>query len=176
MTRRVDALGAAGGPLAGSFEPAADEHSAMHRCDLSMHDRRSHAAGRWLLIGWLVVLGGVFGSFMNVVVYRLPRRMSLSRPGSHCPACGHAIRWHDNVPVVGLVAAGRPLPRLRRRDLGPLSAGRSRWWPSSSATAGLDGDRRCVVDAPESGDAVRARTWVRLRFICCCCARCSARR
>jgi leader peptidase (prepilin peptidase)/N-methyltransferase len=66
------------------------------------------AAGRWLVIGWLAVMGGVFGSFINVVVYRLPRRMSLSRPGSRCPACGHAIRWHDNVPVLGwLILRGR---------------------------------------------------------------------
>jgi leader peptidase (prepilin peptidase)/N-methyltransferase len=47
------------------------------------------------------VLGALVGSFLNVVVYRLPRGESIVHPGSHCPACGHAIRpWH-NVPVLG---------------------------------------------------------------------------
>ncbi len=60
-------------------------------------------AERWILIGWLFVLGGAFGSFMNVVVYRAPRKMSLLYPPSRCPACGHPIRWHDNVPIFGWV-------------------------------------------------------------------------
>jgi len=55
---------------------------------------------------WWLALGGCVGSFLNVVVYRLPRGMSLSRPGSHCPKCGHAIRWHDNVPVLGWLWLG----------------------------------------------------------------------
>jgi prepilin signal peptidase PulO-like enzyme (type II secretory pathway) len=54
---------------------------------------------------------------MNVVVYRLPRRMSLSRPASRCPQCEHPIRWHDNVPVVGWL-----MLRGRCRDCGsPIS-------------------------------------------------------
>jgi leader peptidase (prepilin peptidase) / N-methyltransferase len=47
------------------------------------------------------VLGALVGSFLNVVVHRLPRGESIVHPGSHCPACGHAIRpWH-NVPLLG---------------------------------------------------------------------------
>jgi len=49
---------------------------------------------------WLAVLGGCVGSFLNVVIYRLPQGKSLSQPGSHCPKCGHPIRWYDNVPVL----------------------------------------------------------------------------
>ncbi len=46
------------------------------------------------------VLGALTGSFLNVVIHRLPRGESIVSPGSHCPACGHAIRpWH-NVPVL----------------------------------------------------------------------------
>jgi leader peptidase (prepilin peptidase)/N-methyltransferase len=45
------------------------------------------------------VLGLVIGSFLNVVVYRLPRKLSLVRPGSQCPGCGHKIRWFENIPV-----------------------------------------------------------------------------
>ena len=45
--------------------------------------------------------GATIGSFLNVVAYRLPRRESLVRPGSHCPGCGVAIKAYDNVPVLG---------------------------------------------------------------------------
>lgn len=47
------------------------------------------------------VIGSLVGSFLNVVIHRLPLGQSIVHPGSHCPACGHAIRpWH-NVPVLG---------------------------------------------------------------------------
>jgi leader peptidase (prepilin peptidase)/N-methyltransferase len=58
-------------------------------------------AARWLIALWLFALGGVIGSFLNVVVYRLPAGMSLLRPGSHCPSCKRPIRWYDNVPILG---------------------------------------------------------------------------
>ena len=64
------------------------------------------------MIGLVLVLVGLLGlligSFLNVVVYRLPREESLVSPGSHCPACGTPIRpWH-NVPVLGwFVLRGR---------------------------------------------------------------------
>jgi leader peptidase (prepilin peptidase)/N-methyltransferase len=54
----------------------------------------------WLTLAWITFVGGCVGSFMNVVVYRLPSGQSLIRPGSRCPACHHAIRWHDNLPVL----------------------------------------------------------------------------
>lgn len=54
------------------------------------------------------VFGLVIGSFLNVVIWRLPRRESLSRPPSHCPSCGTAVRPRDNVPVLSwLVLRGR---------------------------------------------------------------------
>src|SRR5215211_1496866 len=57
----------------------------------------------------LVGVGGAFiGSFLNVVVHRVPRRESLVKPGSHCPACDAAVRPYDNVPVLSwLVLRGR---------------------------------------------------------------------
>ncbi|MBN2217798.1 MAG: prepilin peptidase [Pirellulales bacterium] len=61
---------------------------------------------RWAIALWLAALGGCVGSFLNVVVYRLPAGKSLVRPGSHCPRCGHAIRWYDNVPVFGWFLLG----------------------------------------------------------------------
>ena len=52
---------------------------------------------------WFTVFGACVGSFLNVLVYRLPRRKSLVHPPSHCPDCGHLIRWYDNVPVIGWI-------------------------------------------------------------------------
>jgi leader peptidase (prepilin peptidase)/N-methyltransferase len=74
--------------------------------DVFVHDLQVDTAGRWFLIGAAAVLGGIFGSFMNVVAYRLPLRMSLSRPASRCPACQRPIRWYDNVPVLGWIWLG----------------------------------------------------------------------
>lgn len=55
-----------------------------------------------------VALGLAFGSFLNVVIYRLPRGESLSHPPSRCPGCGKAIRIYDNLPVLGwLLLRGR---------------------------------------------------------------------
>lgn len=52
------------------------------------------------------VLGLIVGSFLNVVIHRLPRGQSLASPPSRCPHCGHPLRWHDNVPVVSWVWLG----------------------------------------------------------------------
>jgi leader peptidase (prepilin peptidase)/N-methyltransferase len=54
------------------------------------------------------VLGAVIGSFLNVVIYRLPAGESLLTPGSRCPSCGAPVRAFDNVPVGSwLVLRGR---------------------------------------------------------------------
>jgi leader peptidase (prepilin peptidase) / N-methyltransferase len=54
------------------------------------------------------VVGAVFGSFLNVVAYRLPRGESVVFPGSHCPSCDTAIKPYDNVPVLSwLILRGR---------------------------------------------------------------------
>ena len=60
---------------------------------------------------WVVMLfavGTCIGSFLNVVVYRLPRGESIVFPSSHCPHCGRAIKWYDNIPIVSfLLLRGR---------------------------------------------------------------------
>jgi leader peptidase (prepilin peptidase)/N-methyltransferase len=54
------------------------------------------------------VVGAVIGSFLNVVIHRLPRRESLVHPRSRCPSCGTQIAEYDNVPVISwLVLRGR---------------------------------------------------------------------
>jgi leader peptidase (prepilin peptidase)/N-methyltransferase len=61
-----------------------------------------------VLIALAGVLGLLTGSFLNVVIWRVPRGESIVHPGSACPHCGHAIRWWDNIPVVSwLVLRGR---------------------------------------------------------------------
>jgi leader peptidase (prepilin peptidase)/N-methyltransferase len=60
------------------------------------------------LMAYAFVVGAVVGSFLNVVIYRVPRRRSLISPGSACPACETPIRWYDNIPLVSwLVLRGR---------------------------------------------------------------------
>jgi leader peptidase (prepilin peptidase)/N-methyltransferase len=87
--------------------------------------------GWWLSPAALGVLGACIGSFLNVVIHRLPVMLerqwkrdcaemleqplpdegpafNLMRPRSRCPQCGHAIRWHENIPVLGwLLLKGR---------------------------------------------------------------------
>jgi leader peptidase (prepilin peptidase)/N-methyltransferase len=60
----------------------------------------------WFALAVAAAYGLVIGSFLNVVIYRLPRGMSLLRPGSHCPACSAPVRWFDNVPVLSYLALG----------------------------------------------------------------------
>ena len=47
-----------------------------------------------------VILGLLFGSFLNVCIARLPRGESIVAPRSHCPRCHHPIRWYDNIPLL----------------------------------------------------------------------------
>lgn len=56
----------------------------------------------------LFSLGSIIGSFLNVVIYRIPNGLSLWSPPSHCPHCSHRIPWYYNVPVWGfLIQLGR---------------------------------------------------------------------
>ena len=50
---------------------------------------------------WVFILGSCFGSFLNVVIYRLPAGMSLGRPKSRCPQCKTQLAVKDNIPVLG---------------------------------------------------------------------------
>jgi leader peptidase (prepilin peptidase) / N-methyltransferase len=68
------------------------------------------SAGELVLLG---MCGAAFGSFVNVLAYRLPRRESIVKPRSRCPACKTTIRSRDNIPVVSWL-----LLRGRCRDCG----------------------------------------------------------
>lgn len=65
-------------------------------------------AYRWQLLfmyafayAYAFAFGASLASFLNVVVYRLPRRLNLVHPGSRCPACATPIEARDNIPVLG---------------------------------------------------------------------------
>ncbi len=54
------------------------------------------------------VFGAVIGSFLNVVIHRIPRDKSIVRPGSSCPSCGARIKFYDNIPILSyLILRGR---------------------------------------------------------------------
>lgn len=55
----------------------------------------------WFMAGIAIALGLAFGSFSNVVIYRLPRGESVVSPASRCPGCGKPIRGYDNIPLFG---------------------------------------------------------------------------
>jgi leader peptidase (prepilin peptidase)/N-methyltransferase len=57
---------------------------------------------------WVFVLGAVIGSFLNVVIARVPRGESIISPPSRCPRCKTQIRWYDNIPIASwIVLRGR---------------------------------------------------------------------
>ena len=62
---------------------------------------------------FFAVLGAAIGSFLNVLIYRLPEEQSIVSPASRCPRCGKAIRFYDNIPVISYI-----LLRGRCRDCG----------------------------------------------------------
>lgn len=55
---------------------------------------------------WWAALGLVFGSFLNVVIARVPEGLSIAKPRSRCPKCGHVLPWYENIPVLSWVLLG----------------------------------------------------------------------
>ncbi|OYV76181.1 MAG: hypothetical protein B7Z70_10545, partial [Acidithiobacillus ferrivorans] len=61
-----------------------------------------------LFLTMVGILGLLLGSFLNVVVYRLPRGASIVHPPSRCPQCGHRLRPWENIPLLSwLILRGR---------------------------------------------------------------------
>ena len=68
--------------------------------------------------GFAFVFGLLVGSFLNVVIGRLPKEQSVVYPGSHCPHCGNPVRPYDNIPVISWL-----ILRAKCRDCGsPISS------------------------------------------------------
>jgi len=57
-----------------------------------------------LFTAGLTVLGLILGSFLNVVIARVPNEQSIVRPRSRCPSCGHQLVWLENIPVLSWLA------------------------------------------------------------------------
>ena len=58
----------------------------------------------WLVVS--ILFGAMIGSFLNVCIVRLPKEESIVTPGSHCPGCGHPIRFYDNIPILSYLILG----------------------------------------------------------------------
>ncbi|MCC6484094.1 MAG: prepilin peptidase [Armatimonadetes bacterium] len=62
----------------------------------------------WLSVAIVFVYGSIVGSFLNVLIWRLPRDESVVRPPSHCTVCGYTLRAWDNIPLISwLIYRGR---------------------------------------------------------------------
>ncbi len=53
-----------------------------------------------------VIFGLIIGSFLNAVIYRLPRSVSVSKPRSFCPKCESLIPWYRNIPLISWIMLG----------------------------------------------------------------------
>jgi leader peptidase (prepilin peptidase)/N-methyltransferase len=62
-----------------------------------------------------LLLGLVIGSFLNVVILRLPQGQSVSIPRSHCPHCKQMISWYDNIPVLSYIILGGQCRRCKKK-------------------------------------------------------------
>lgn len=56
-----------------------------------------------LAFAFTIAMGAVIGSFLNVVIHRLPREESIVFPNSRCPSCGTAIHFYDNIPIISYI-------------------------------------------------------------------------
>tara|TARA_B100000959_G_scaffold286317_1_gene364452 strand:+ start:1710 stop:2510 length:801 start_codon:yes stop_codon:yes gene_type:complete len=59
-----------------------------------------------LVIPFLFIIGASFGSFLNTVIYRVPEKLSIIKPGSRCSSCKTPIRFTDNIPILGYFLLG----------------------------------------------------------------------
>lgn len=58
---------------------------------------------KFIFIAFFFTLGAAIGSFLNVVIWRLPRGESIATPPSHCPKCGARIKWYHNIPILSFL-------------------------------------------------------------------------
>ncbi len=101
-----------------------------------------------LLLFFIFLFGLVFGSFLNVCIYRIPRDLSVVAPRSFCPECGKQLSWTENVPVLSyLILKGRC-----RRCLQPIGLR----YPLVETTTGL----LFLLTAARYGLTLSALKWV----------------
>ena len=69
-----------------------------------------------IVIGTIVFLYGlVFGSFFNVVGYRIPMNLSILKPGSFCPNCKHELKWYELIPLFSYIIQGGKCRKCKKK-------------------------------------------------------------
>lgn len=78
---------------------------------------RVHGIGEFMIYYYIIILifGMVIGSFLNVVIWRVPRDESISFPPSHCPKCGNRIKPYDLIPVISYIILGGKCRNCKER-------------------------------------------------------------
>lgn len=61
------------------------------------------------------LVGLCVGSFLNVVIYRVPNGMNLAKPDSHCTTCDYVLRWYDNIPVLSYIMLGGKCRKCKQK-------------------------------------------------------------
>ncbi|HYV82248.1 MAG TPA: prepilin peptidase, partial [Pyrinomonadaceae bacterium] len=69
------------------------------------------------VIGYVIagVFGAIIGSFLNVVIHRVPNEESIVFPNSRCPSCGAVIAFYDNIPVLSWMLLGAKCRKCKER-------------------------------------------------------------
>ena len=57
----------------------------------------------WMIYIVVFIFGLIIGSFLNVVIYRVPRNQSIINPPSHCPKCNTKLKWYDMIPLLSYI-------------------------------------------------------------------------
>jgi leader peptidase (prepilin peptidase)/N-methyltransferase len=113
-----------------------------------------------LAAAWATLVGAVVGSFLNVVIARVPRGESVVSPRSRCPRCGAAIAWYDNIPVLSWV-----LLRARCRACGAPISWRYPLVEALGGAAGLLAASRHGLGGAFAAELTFAAALVALAFI-----------
>jgi leader peptidase (prepilin peptidase)/N-methyltransferase len=103
----------------------------------------------WAVRVFAFVWGALWGSFLNVVIYRLPRDMSVVTPPSHCPACGARVAPYDNIPILSWLFL-----RGRARCCGAAISPRYAAVELLGGSLGLAVAELALRDAPEGASPV----------------------
>ena len=64
---------------------------------------QSNPSSYWFWFAVVFVVGCCMGSFLNVCIWRMPLGESVITAPSHCPKCGHQIKWYENIPLVSFL-------------------------------------------------------------------------
>ena len=64
---------------------------------------------------FVLLMGGLWGSFANVCIYRLPKRQGVVSGRSHCPKCKKQIVWYDNIPIISYFLLGGKCRKCKKK-------------------------------------------------------------